>query len=86
MCGGGHSVKRLIFVYVCEGFSYLCVFVKIECVFVFGLMYLGMVAMGKLASARLWAHVSWTVAFSPPKPSDREIGPTGHESIKISYF
>ena len=36
------SVKRLVFVYVCEGFSYLCVFVKIDCVFVFGLMYLCM--------------------------------------------
>ncbi len=32
-------VKRLVFVYVCEGFSYLCAFVKIDCVFVFGLMY-----------------------------------------------
>ena len=38
--GGVHSANRLIFVYVCEGFSYLCVFVKIDCVFVFGLMYL----------------------------------------------
>ena len=35
-------VKRLVFVYVCEGCSYLCVFVKIDCVFVFGLMYLCM--------------------------------------------
>ena len=40
--GGVHSAKRLIFVYVCEGFSYLCVFVKIDCVFVFGLMCLCM--------------------------------------------
>ena len=36
---GVNSAKRLIFVYVCEGFSYLCVFVKIEWVFVYGLMY-----------------------------------------------
>ncbi len=35
-------VKRLVFVYVCEGCSYLCVFVKIDCVFVFGLMCLCM--------------------------------------------
>ena len=35
-------VKRLVFVYVCEVFSYLCAFVKIDCVFVFGLMYLCM--------------------------------------------
>ena len=40
--GGGHSAKRPMFVYVCEGFSYLCVFVMIDCVFVFGLMYLCM--------------------------------------------
>ena len=40
--GGVHSAKRPIFVYVWEGFSYLCVFVKIDCVFVFRLMYLCM--------------------------------------------
>ena len=40
--GGIHSAKRLMFVYVCEVLSYLCVFVKIDCVFVFGLMYLCM--------------------------------------------
>ena len=32
-------VKRLVFVCVCEVCSYLCVFVKIDCVFVLGLMY-----------------------------------------------
>ncbi len=34
--------KARIFVYVCEGCSYLCVFVKIDCVCVFGFMYLCM--------------------------------------------
>ena len=35
-------VERLVFVYICGGFSYLCVFVKVDCVLVFGLMYLCM--------------------------------------------
>ena len=50
-------VKRLVFVYVCEGFSYLCVFVKIDCVFVFGVMYLCMLNGSYLCAFVKGVHI-----------------------------
>ena len=50
-------VERLVFVYICGGFSYLCVFVKVDCVLVFGLMYLSMLNGSYSCTFRRSVHI-----------------------------